>query len=94
MSILETETLPFDPTPLMAEGELAASPSSQLVNLDTQAVVALADAPQIPSSNVITQTIIGGTDVAEPGNYRLTVTFTATPSANVRALQLLLTVTP
>lgn len=94
MSLTETETLPFDPTPLMGQGQTASSPVSSLVNLDTQTAIVLANAPALGPVNVVTQEIVGGTDVTIPGHYRLSVTFTASPSTNRRTMDLALNVVP
>lgn len=94
MSVHEDEVLPFDPTPLLGLGQSVASPSSYLVNLDTQTPITLANGPVLVGGNGIEQRVVGGTDVAVAGNYLLIVTFNASPSTNVRAMELDLTVTP
>lgn len=93
MSVKEVEFLPFDPTPLLGDGQTTINPSAELINLDTQAVITLAFAPTL-NGNQIDQQVSGPTDLVHPGNYRLTLTFTCSPSSNVRALWLKIIATP
>ena len=97
MGITEDLVLPFDPTPLLNEGQTAVFPASTLLNQDTQEVVTLANNPTMQSSaagaSIIVQRVIGGTDLAITGRYRLEVSFTAYPSSNVFTIPLDLIVT-
>lgn len=73
-----TETLPlgFDATALLAGGQTISAPSSVLLNVETGAVVTLADAPTV-LGNVITQIIRGPTQLLLNEKFALSVTFTA-----------------
>lgn len=92
MLITEDLVLPFDPSNLLASGEQAVPTTSTLRNVDTQTTITLAHGPAVTTlingSSVITQRIVGGTDVTTAGRYRLEVSFLATPTTNVYTLPL------
>ena len=89
MSVVEIQVVDFDATLNLDKGETAANASATLtlMNGNNPTPVALIDAATV-SGNVITQTINGPVETQAGGVYRLRVTFTATPSVNVYAMDL------
>ena len=94
MSVTEDLVLPFDVTGDLVQFQTPTSPTAILYDIEKDVVVTLAHAPVVtgPDANshyFIDQRVSGPAgDLPHPGNYRLTITFTAFPSTNVWAMEL------
>ena len=92
MSVTETLAFPIDMSAYLSSGQSVASPTATLVRLDTNVAVTLSDNPST-SGNVVTQ-IIRGSELVANERFRLTVNFTASPSSNIWAAELIIVAVP
>lgn len=93
MSVVETQLLDFDASNYLDPGQSVTNvvATLTLMNGDSTAPVALSESATI-SGNIVYQQIDGPTETTAGGVYRLRITFTATPSVNVYAMDLLVNV--
>ena len=92
MSVTEIQTLEFDPTAYLSTGQTVASVASSLTRMADGALMSLTYRP-VTSGNLITQVLDGPNELDAGSVYRLRITFLASPSINVWAMDLLVTVT-
>jgi hypothetical protein len=96
MSVTETLTFGFDTTEDIAASLGATGPadvSFSLVNLQTGQPLTLTADP-MTVGNVVYQQVSGPLDLSTTGRFLLTLNFTAFPTANVWAMQLLIVAGP
>ena len=93
MSVTETLALALDGAPLLTTGQSVTAQAATLVDMATKAPVTLADSPTVSGTQVV-QTVRGPTELVAGHSYRLTVNFTASPSANVWAMELIVLAVP
>jgi len=93
MSITEIQTLQFDPTAYLSSGQRVSSPAVSLTRMSDGSPATPTYQPVV-TGNLITQVLDGPNELDVNAVYRLRVTFTAAPSVNVWAMDLVVTVTP
>lgn len=94
MSVVESFQLEFATANDLSAGG-GTSPtnaSSTLVNISTGLPVVLANSPTVTDTDIF-QWVRGPTELVVPGRFLLTVTFTASPSSNIFAMELVVIAT-
>jgi hypothetical protein len=89
MSVTESLALTFDTTAYLSGEQYPASAACTLIHLSTGQAVSPSADPAVEDTS-ITQLISGGTDLPAIGQYRLIVNFTALPSSNRWAMELVI----
>ena len=90
ISITETLALGVDMTAYLTGWQTVADVTTTLVDQRLGIPITMANAPTV-AGNIVTQIVNGPTDLASTGSYLMTVNFTAAPSTNRWAAELLLT---
>ena len=93
MSVTETLALALDGGALLTTGQSITAQATTLVDMATKLLVALPDSPTVSGTQVV-QTVRGPTQLVAGHRYRLTANFTASPSANVWAMELIILAVP